>query len=144
MAIDTYGVTASDVKERAPVDTRPIPGSATAGRLDDTDIEGWIDEGASEMSGIIEQSRLDASDLADEARQQVATAVEHYAAAELLSAIGHTGSSYDSIRERYEEIRDRLESDPNRLDRQQSRVRSNVDRSADKKSPEFEGVRYDY
>jgi len=129
MAVFDYSVTPSDVKERIPVDTRTIPASTTSGRLDDTDITGWIEEGAAEMSGVLEKSGLDGGDLDDEALQQIQTAIEHYAAAETLSSMGHTGSSYSSIRDRYESIRDRYEDDPSRLDRTTTTVDSNVDTS---------------
>jgi len=143
MATFDYNVTAKDVKERTPVDTRPIPSTDTDGVIDDTDIEGWIDEGAAEMSGVLQESSIDGSDLSDEALQQIQTAIEHYAAAELLSAIGQTGNSYESIRSRYEELRTRYEQDKTRLDRDQSRVRSNVDTTSDKVPSTFGGVDYE-
>jgi hypothetical protein len=143
MAIFDYNVTVDDVKEDLPFDPRRIPAGPVQGSLDDTDIEGYIDEGASELSGVLESSGVQGSDLSDEALQQIQIGVKHYAIRETLQSMGHTGDSYEQARDRYQEIYDRYAESDAPLDRGSSRVQSNVDTTADKKPAEFEG-RYDF
>lgn len=114
MAISTYSTTPSDVKSKAPVDTRAI--GASTEPVSDTDIEGWIEEASAELTPLVDAAGKDLDSLTDGAEEQIRTAIVGYAVAELLSAIGHTGDDYESARERYIDFRDRLKADSDNLD----------------------------
>lgn len=145
MAIYDFNVTAAAVKEKVPLDTRSIPSASTPDTLDDTDITDWIDEGASELSGALRKAGVTGSDLDDEAESQIQRAVTHYAVAEVLSSLGHTGQSYEAARDKYRAALDRYTDSPSTLDRESGGVRSNVDTDKGHHSAsDFTDTTYDY
>jgi len=127
MAVYDFNVTVAEVKEKTPLDMRQVPASSTADRLDETDITDWIEEGASEFSGLLQKASIATSDLGDDAEKQIQKGIVHYAVAEILSSTGHTGDAYERARDKYQDARDRYTDSPQLLDHQQSRVTSNVE-----------------
>lgn len=140
MAIFDYNLTAGDVKDKAPIDTRYI--GASSEPVSDGNITTWIEEGASEFSGLLEKAGLDGSDLADESLNQIQRGILFYAVSELLSKLGHTGQNYQQARGKYEDARQRYEDRPELLDRSISRVQSNVDTSKD--DSDFRSINYQF
>lgn len=138
MAIYSYNVTSSDVTDRLPIDTQAITSSSEP--LSTSDIDEYIDDAASEFSGVLEKSGIQGSDLSDEAERQIQIGIEHYAVAESLKQIGHTGSDYEEARDAYRDALKRFRDQPQTLDKNHDRVRSNVDTTRD--ASEFEEVDY--
>lgn len=132
MAIYDYNLSAADVLDKVPLDTRRVKQSS--GRVSKDDIEGYIDEYASIFSGMLEKSGLDGSDLSDEAEAQIQKGILHGAAAETLQNWGHTGEAYRQRKSTYESILERYEQDVQKLDRTTSQYDSNID-TTDDESP---------
>lgn len=129
MAIYDYSLTAQDVLDKISLDTRRVQQSS--GRVSRDDIDGWIDECASEFSGVLNKAGLDGSDLKDEAESQIQRGILAGAAAQTLQAWGHTGDEYETYQSTYEDLLDRYEADAQRLDKTVETYDSTVDRDVD-------------
>lgn len=114
MAIHDYNVTASDVLDKIPLDTSMIDGSSEP--VSTTTIDGYIDEAASELSGLLRRADVDGTKLEAEAEKHIQTAILNYAAAETLSKLGHTGRDYTQKRARYEDVKQTLKGSAKQLD----------------------------
>jgi hypothetical protein len=120
----SLGITAADVIRHLPIDASQI--SATTHPLSTSDIDVFIQDGTSEIAGIVGKDGLEASSLDGDALVQVKAAVKAYAVAESLDAIGVRGQDYAKWRKKWESFRDRYGDRPALLATTRNRVYSNV------------------
>jgi len=118
------GVTVADVLRHLPVDTSQI--SATTSPLSTVDVGVFIQDGTSEMMGIIGKDGLEDSDLSSDSLVQIQAAVKAYAVSESLDAIGVRGTEYDKWRRKWTDIRDRYADRPALVTGTRNRVFSTV------------------
>lgn len=124
MAATDLSITAAMVIVHLPIDASQI--TASTHPLSTTDIEVFIQDGTSEMAGIIGKDGAVLGDLEDDALVQVKAAIKAYAVAESLDAIGARGADYDKWRRKYQDIRDRFADRPALVAYSKNRVFSNV------------------
>jgi hypothetical protein len=107
-----------------PVDTSQI--SATTSPLSTVDVGVFIQDGTSEMMGIIGKDGLEDSDLSSDSLVQIQAAVKAYAVSESLDAIGVRGTEYDKWRRKWTDIRDRYADRPALVTGTRNRIFSTV------------------
>jgi hypothetical protein len=120
----SLSVTAADVIRHLPIDASQI--TATTVPLSTVDIDVFIQDGTSEIMGIVGKDGVELADLTGDALVQVQAAVKAYAVAESLDAIGVRGSEYDKWRRKWEDIRDRYADRPALVAVNRNRVFSTV------------------
>jgi hypothetical protein len=120
----SLSVTAADVIRHLPVDASQI--TATTVPLSTVDIDVFIQDGTSELMGVIGKDGLDSTDLSGDALVQIQAAVKAYAVSESLDAIGVRGADYEKWRRKWEDIRDRYADRPALVVGTRNRVFSTV------------------
>lgn len=141
MALTDFSVTVDDVLEKLPLDTSQI--TATTEPVSTTDIEGFVQDASSELRAVIDRAGIGYDSINDDTKRQMQSAVEAYAVAEALDAMGVTGRQYDKYRGKWEEARDRYTAQPSTMATSKARFKSNID--TDKStSAEFVGTGYEF
>lgn len=96
----SYGVSAADVTPSLPIDTTALP--SNGGRLSVADLDTYITAAGAELRGYLEAAGHDPSNLDGAALLQVQKAIVHYAVAEALAKLGHSGPAYTQARLKWE------------------------------------------
>lgn len=141
MALTDFSVTVSDVLEKLPLDTSQI--SATTEPVSTTDIEGYVQDASSELRAVLDRAAINIASINDDTKRQMQSAVEAYAVAEALDAMGVTGRQYDKYRDKWRDVYDRYTAQPSALATSKSRVKSNID-TGKTTSAEFVGTGYEF
>ncbi len=143
MAIEVYSLTYEDVLPHLPFDTSQV--SPSSKPISTTMIDGFIQDGASEMTSILSRQSIEASSLSDDDERQIQKAIKWYAVRECLAVIGLSGGTYAQADKRYTEVRDRLEADSSRVsDSRPSRVRTTIDTTVTERPSRFGSSTYKF
>jgi len=141
MATETYSVTPGMVLERLPISGI----TATSKPLSTTDISAYIEDCASELSGILANAGHDLTDLDDDTLTQVQSAVVMGAVYLSLDKIPGTSTGrITSARVAWEDAKNGYKRRPATLTKQNARSISNVDTSAGKAKSTFGGIGYEF
>lgn len=123
MAVYVYGVVNTDVYKHLPFDTSSI--SATS-KVKPTDITSFIEEASSQFTGAFKNAGVAYESLSDDQNQQVAQAIEAYAAAKTLLSLGMSAKTQTALMDIYKEILDDVRKTEQVLGTSGSTVRSNI------------------
>jgi|AKVG01.1.fsa_nt_gi hypothetical protein len=141
MAVQTYSVTTAAVLTYLPITSV----TATSRPLSESDITAFIEDAASQMSGVLENSGLDPTDLDDDTTAQVQEAVIKGAVYAAMQKVpGVSDQRLERARVDWESLRDRYTNRPKVFTKRRTRALSNVSTAADKTASEFEGIKYEF
>lgn len=127
MATSTFGVTTADVIARLPFDASQISASS---KVTTSDLEGYLEDGASQLVGVIKAAGLSPGSLDDDTSTQMRAAVCAYAVAQALDRLGYSGKTRDDALRRFEDARLRYSQQHHQLAARGERFRSNISRSS--------------
>lgn len=132
MATHLYSVTAQDVLDTLPADTRNV--TSTSQGLNTSKVEGYIARASGQISAILVRHGIEPSSLGDDEIELIRDAVIAYAGGYSLERIG---ASTEQINRRFDEWKrlvDMIQSTPQNLGESQNvesarKVKSNIDPS---------------
>lgn len=143
MAVEVYSLTYADVLPHLPFDTSQITPSSTP--ISTTSITAYLEDGASEITGVLARQGVESANLTDDDLRQVQKAIKWYAVRECLGVVGLSGGTYATANTRYTEARERLEADSSRISGSRaSRVLSTVDTTVSERPQRFGSSNYKF
>lgn len=141
MATTDYGVTAADVQAKLPLSN---PLTATTKPVSTSDVDEFIDDADSQMSGVLRNAGISLDDLDDDTTRQVQEAIKNYAAAQALSALNVRGQLQSQMMDQWREVYQRYQQRPQLLTKRVTRIKHNVDTDDSATTAGFVGRDYKY
>lgn len=121
--VEEYGVLVSDVTGALPTSIRNI-GPDTY--LSTGMLEGFIGDGASEVTSALTRRGINPQNLTGEALRQVRTRIVWYAVKEALLKLGYTGQEYREAKSKWEDALNRLKAEDGEVAGQSTPVHANA------------------
>lgn len=141
MAVQTYSVTVQNVLTYLPISAV----TATSRPLSTGDIEAFIEDAASQMTGVLENSGIDPTGLDDDTTAQVQEAIIKGAVYSALQKVpGVSDQRLSRALNDWTSLRDRYMDSPRSLTSRRTRALSNVSTASDKAASEFQGIGYEF
>lgn len=135
MAVETHGVTASEVLEDTPLIESRV--SASGDGVTTNKIDKWIKRAAGQINAILVGRSISPGSIGENLKETVRGAITAYAQAKALTVAEYPGDRIDDAWEEYRALKKIIRSNDRDaggdIDKG-SEVRSNVDTSDDKES----------
>lgn len=141
MAVQIYNVAVNDVLTYLPISAV----TATSRPLSTGDIEAFIEDAASQMTGVLENAGVDPTGLDDDTTAQVQEAIIKGAVYSALQKV--PGVSEQRLQRALNDwigLRDRYMDSPRSLTKRRTRALSNVSTASNKTPSTFEGIGYEF
>lgn len=141
MAVKTYSVSVTDVLAYLPMTNV----SATSKPLSSADITAYIEDAASQMTGVLESAGIDPTGLDDDTTAQVQEAIIKGAVYSSLQKVpGVSDQRLQRALSDWLGLRDRYMNSPKAFTARRSRALSNVNTDSTKTAAEFTGIEYEF
>lgn len=132
MATHLYSVTAQDVLDTLPSDTRNV--TSTSQGLSTSKVEGFIARASGQISAIITRHGIDPASLGDDEIELIRDAIIAYAGGYSLERLGASGEQINRRFEEWKRLVEMIQSTPQNLGESQNvstaqKVKSNIDTS---------------
>lgn len=124
MAVSDYDLVPADIYPLLPFDTSTIDANS---RVSTTDLTGYIEDGASLVTGALDKAGLSPTSLTDDAKRHAQKAVKHYAAAQAMLHLGFSGKPYDEHMRLYTQEVEVLRTRPQVMADKGAFTASNID-----------------
>lgn len=123
MAVETYGVTYTDLDDYLPFDVALLTEDDW---ITPSMMTEWIEKGGARMTGLLVKAGIGFDALDDNSQAIVQEGVLLGAAISAMNKIGQTGAQFDNLKTRRDEVERRLAAQPGTLPARPTTIESNI------------------